>query len=563
MIASRRWVWVSALAAWAAFALFNRLGAAPVYVTNEAREGVYVQAMLRSGDFIAPQIPNHVENGEVVPDKPPLFHWLAAAATWARARVGGSGLAAGAGLADAFDEWDLRFPSALCACLMVVAIATLGSALVGERAALLAAAALLTTAQFNYQARLGRVDVVLACFVTLALLIAARALVAGRTRWLPAAGVASGLAVLAKGPLGVVLPGLVCAAFCWLRPRGEVVRALPWRATAVLLLAVAAPWYVAASAASGGAVVRSQLFAENLDQFFGGNGRMRAFFYAWPWFVDSLPWNLAALAGLIEAWRRRESGPTFCAVWWITLLVFFQAAAYKRRAYLLPALPAEALLAGWWLDRRLSSASGWCEGVGGRARRIVRMASACAPGAAVGALLASAIVPLWLADRLSTFDGTATLAGAAIIGSAALLGYRRIRDDSWRDAVVPAWLSLAAAYALLVPTALELLARSLSTKRFVEQVEGALSEHQALTVCGMGADSTLVVLFYFRDAERIRVLPDGPCPTRPAAGFYLVPSDEWPRLRRNAAVDEWREVFSAQRKGWTTRDDVVLVERVE
>jgi len=85
MVLRERGIWVGALILWATLACFNRLGEPPVYTANEAREGVYVRSMLASGDFVAPAVANHLENGETVPDKPPLFHWIAAAATWARA----------------------------------------------------------------------------------------------------------------------------------------------------------------------------------------------------------------------------------------------------------------------------------------------------------------------------------------------------------------------------------------------------------------------------------------------------------------------------------------------
>src|SRR5262249_62408954 len=74
---------------------FARLGSAPVYTINEAREGVYVRAMLDTGDRVLPRVPNHVENGEIFPDKPPLFHWISALATAARGGLTTGRLASG------------------------------------------------------------------------------------------------------------------------------------------------------------------------------------------------------------------------------------------------------------------------------------------------------------------------------------------------------------------------------------------------------------------------------------------------------------------------------------
>src|SRR5205823_15077767 len=65
------------LAATALVALAIVLAALPigtdVYEGGEAREGLVVREMLRTGDWILP-----LWNGSVVPSKPPLFHWLAA-----------------------------------------------------------------------------------------------------------------------------------------------------------------------------------------------------------------------------------------------------------------------------------------------------------------------------------------------------------------------------------------------------------------------------------------------------------------------------------------------------
>src|SRR5512139_4037316 len=47
----------------------------PFYTKGEAREAVLVQAMRAEGNYVLP-----LRNGDEIPSKPPLFHWLAAAA---------------------------------------------------------------------------------------------------------------------------------------------------------------------------------------------------------------------------------------------------------------------------------------------------------------------------------------------------------------------------------------------------------------------------------------------------------------------------------------------------
>src|SRR5262245_37447631 len=242
-----RLAWLAALLVWALIACFNRLGEAPVFITNEAREGVYARAMLASEHFVAPFVPNHLENGEWIPDKPPLFHWLAAGAAWLRSEVvfHQSGVS-GEELARQFDEWTLRAPSALAASLLIFSTVVAGAPLVGGRAALLAGAMLLTSFFFSYQARLGRVDMLLTSLATLATLLAGSAMVERRARRLYFAGVVAGLATLAKGPLGILLPALACGGFLALAPSvlrlpRTGLRTLPWRAALGAALAVAAP----------------------------------------------------------------------------------------------------------------------------------------------------------------------------------------------------------------------------------------------------------------------------------------------------------------------------------
>ena len=484
---------------WALVACFYRLGDAPVFIANEAREGVYARAMLESGNFIAPVVVNHLENGEIVPDKPPLAHWLAATTAWARARLATGRPVSRLEAAERFDEWALRFPSALCACLLVWSVAVLGAAFVGERAALFAAAALLTSAQFWYQARLGRVDMALACFASIATLLAGRAVLEGRARLLVAAAAAAGLAVLAKGPLGLLLPTLACASFVfvqrWLRGTART-SGLPWRSALAVFAVIVLPWYLLAIVSSDGAILRSQLFAENLDQFTGRNGRMSAFFYLEPWLLDSLPWSLVAIAALPWVWKRREPGAMFCTAWWLAGLAFFQVAAYKRRAYLLPVLPAEALLAGWLIDQAVS-------------KRIE---------------LAEALVA-----RRRAFAGL--------------------------------WMALALAYAAVAPIRMARFAKGLSPKELIQRIDEALPAENRLAVCGLGDDRSLVLLFYFRDPQRVDVAPEGTSCARSATGYYLMSDAEWRRAGRWGEADQWNELLRGEIRGWSRRLPVIFARR--
>jgi 4-amino-4-deoxy-L-arabinose transferase-like glycosyltransferase len=563
-----RIAWIAALVVWALIACFNRLGNAPVVITNEAREGVYARAMLASGDFVAPSVSNHLENGEWIPDKPPLFHWLAAGATWTRSLFH-QPIVSGEGLARQFDEWTLRAPSALAASLLIFSTVVAGTPLVGGRASLLGAAMLLTTFFFSYQARFGRVDMLFTSLATLATLLAGGAMVEQRPRRLCFAGVVAGLAMLAKGPLGLLLPTLACGGFLALGPSllrwpRAGLRALPWRTALVAALAVALPWYGLANWASRGAVMRSHLFAENLEQFVGMGGRMHESFYLGAWIVDSLPWNLLALFALGAVWRRREPGAVFCSIWWIAVLAFFHIAAYKRRAYLLPALPAEALVAGWYVDRVvLSGVTLPRLEVRRCLRAAVRPAIACIMAALVGAIVGPAAVRAATGEgSLGWLDAAVGCGGAVACLIAGGTSLRAARERDWGAALVALFACLGVFYTAVVPTAMLVGARRLSARNLVARIDESVPAGRDLWICGIGADTSLVVLFYLSEPERAKVEFQGSCVPTARPGFYLLSAVEWRRATRGADASLWRERFSGEVRGLKARTPVVFAERM-
>src|SRR5262249_20270310 len=166
------------------------LGEVPFYLRGEPREGLVVQEMQVSGDWILPAV-----NGSYVPFKPPLFHWAALAA---------------AGVFGGIDEFTLRFPSAVFATLGVFLIYFAGARLWEEKAGLASAVVLATNHEWWTAASLAQVDMTLAFFMTAALLLF---LFACRRRG-KEIGVAEPLAIalllgcatLAKGPVGLAIP---------------------------------------------------------------------------------------------------------------------------------------------------------------------------------------------------------------------------------------------------------------------------------------------------------------------------------------------------------------------
>ena len=174
---------------------FPYLGSTPMFDKGEPREALAVQDIVQRGEWLFP-----LKRATAIPSKPPMFHW-SAALTYQVTGV--------------LDEATIRFPSALYATLGVIFLYLLGAKLFGAQVGLLGGAILATTMIYQTQAVNARVDMTLCFFVTLSLILF-YAIYRGFLRhplWPYAMYLLVGLATLSKGPLGIVLPGLVIAVF--------------------------------------------------------------------------------------------------------------------------------------------------------------------------------------------------------------------------------------------------------------------------------------------------------------------------------------------------------------
>lgn len=293
--------------------------------------------MQARGDWV---VPTH--NGKPWLDYPPLAYW--------GARVVGS-------VAGDITPWGTRLPMALFAALLIAATVWMGRQLGQVQRGLLAGVVLLATPTVWFHATNLQVDLGYAAFIALGLAVyhQAESLVGARAWWVRVAAFACfGVAILGKGPLGVLLPGLILT--CWHLWNCEWKRVLLLAPLALVSLAVALPWYLLLCERLGAELVLRELFLQNLDRFseskrgHGGKG----FFY----YLTRLPpdlglWTVFILPVLWSGFRTRRDDRSWrlLAVWLLAPLIFFTLASTKRNVYLLPVFPALALLVSDWLTR--------------------------------------------------------------------------------------------------------------------------------------------------------------------------------------------------------------------
>lgn len=552
----QRWLTYFLVMAACGLAIFWRLGSAPIHRSMEGREALVIQEMVRSGDWVLP-----LRNREDVPHKPPLMHWIGAIIATLR---GGT-----------VDETGTRLPSALASAISLVLLFALVRREHGERRALASVLVLLTTESFTRQARNGWVDPVLSACVLAA--VAAFLAMDRRGRWTGPAAigfyVALGLGVLAKGPIGVVLPALGIAAYLLATHRPRVLRELLRPTGIAVFCAVAIPWYVAALAEGGMAFFSTQIIDENLKRFFvSPEAHHPPYFFLRSFLHTGAPWSLVLPFALWHALRARGRPglETFALWWWLADLVFLSVAAGKRAVYILPTMPAVAILVSGWFAR-LPHWRSW--------RRSLTLAAAAAASALACALL------LWTAGAsLGWWPGRALLQRALPPGELRGLALLGGALHSHLPLALASGLAMGAGVAVLVvaagsgnpqmlqaallflllpyvtflkPLRWEAYKRSRSLKPFALRVKAATA---GAPLAYFGTGELPQVFFYLdRHVPRARCARTsahlGSCPP----GYYLLFAHRWRRMSRSAARDEQLVMRSRDFAPLHGRGELVLV----
>jgi 4-amino-4-deoxy-L-arabinose transferase-like glycosyltransferase len=329
---------------------FYNLNGVGLLGPDEPRYVAIGRAMAESGDWVTPKL-----WGTPWFEKPALLYWLVAIGT----KLGLSIELAG------------RLPVAILCTLFFALFWRVTSREFGGDIATYACLILGTSAGWVAYSQLALTDLPMAAAFTIAMLFFVNWFASEERNALWWAGVAMGVAVLAKGlvPLGLALPVL------WFG-RGRL-REL-WRAALACFL-VAGPWYIACYAANGWRFIDVFIIQHHLGRFTDGalQHTQPFWFYAPVLLVGLLPWtpSLAALADPDSYIERRTQ---FLAAWLGFGFLLFSAASNKLPGYLLPLLPAAAILIAVWLSEQRPG-SRWALAAGGLLLGIAPVAAAVLP----------------------------------------------------------------------------------------------------------------------------------------------------------------------------------------
>lgn len=386
-------------------------------------------SMRESGDWLTPRF----ADGSARFNKPMLAYWLIGAST---ELFGTSPLAA-------------RLPFLLAGVVILAATARLARALFGGGLAPLFAAFLLgSSPEFLQLVTRTTPDALLAAGVALSLAGAAELAFAGRARgeggaaelafagtdsgasrasrtaaWLFLGG--AGVALLAKGGLGLLVPAFGLAWIAARRGRAGLRDALRPGASAlflVLALATVLPLLHAGGSAGLAKTLDDQVASRFADSIAMVADNVATYLQCVVRHL--LPWSALALAALVlarrrvAAWARERRGELlFATLWYLVLLAVFAAANIQRARYLLPAYPAvAALVAG-------VASAGFASALGARSLRWTSIALA------VVALFGAAGLA-WAGARLDAASISAAFALVVATLGLALVVLRVPREDA-------------------------------------------------------------------------------------------------------------------------------------
>jgi 4-amino-4-deoxy-L-arabinose transferase-like glycosyltransferase len=321
---------------------FYRLGSVALIGPDEPRYAQVAREMLRRGDLITPTI-----GGRPWFEKPALLYWL----MMINMRVFG------------VNEWAARLPSALMATVAVWAVYYTGRRIIGPRFGFLSALVVITNVLFVSFAHGATTDMLLAVMIALGLccffLFDAES--GERTsRWLLAASACFGLAMLAKGLIGLLLPAGIIGGYLALTRRWGKLRPTRLLLGVLLVLAIASTWYGPVIARHGWAFIDEFFISHHFERFatskFHHPGPV---YYFIPVILGGLfPWTAFLVSAFARLrWSQLQADDPrlrlrwFCAVWIVVPLVFFSFSSSKLPGYILPVVPAAAFLVAAELHR--------------------------------------------------------------------------------------------------------------------------------------------------------------------------------------------------------------------
>jgi 4-amino-4-deoxy-L-arabinose transferase-like glycosyltransferase len=342
---------------------------------DEGRYGTIPYQMLTRGDFVTPK-----QNDIKFFDKPPLLYW---------------GIAASYSIFG-LQEWAARLVPAMAALMGLLAVYALGRRMFSPRAGTIGAIILATSFMWPLMARVVVTDMLVSALVFVALVLwwmghseDSSVFEQRRTGYFIGFWITLSLAVLAKGPIAVVLTGGCIFLYALLCRQWQSLSGMRWAIGTPLFIAITAPWFILV-AQRNPEFNHFFWYDQHIGRFLGnttGNDHVQGagyYFQLLPLIL--FPWSVFVPAAVFAGWRNlrglvsarpsakpkaRASAKQRAIIYLLCgvafTLLFFSSSSGKLLTYILPVVPLLSLLLAayfdWLLERRVTWSRGLSVGV--------------------------------------------------------------------------------------------------------------------------------------------------------------------------------------------------------
>jgi 4-amino-4-deoxy-L-arabinose transferase-like glycosyltransferase len=315
-----------------AFMLGNRALSVP----DEGRYVEIPREMVVTGDYLTPRL-----NGVKYFEKPVLFYWLEALSI----KLFG------------LHEFTLRLWPALLALLGCMSVAVAGARLFGRLTGILAASILATSILYYAMSRAIILDMPVTVMLTVALL----SFLIGtheptglkRRLYLWSFYALSAFAVLTKGLIGILIPGMIIGTWILLLGEWRLLKTLYIPSGLFLFLLIVVPWHLLVNRANP-EFFNFYFIHEHFVRYLTKvHGRYQPFWFFVPIvLLGMFPWSAflvqAISRSIPSSWRERHEhrDALFLLLWVCLVFLFFSASDSKLIPYILPIFPPLAILIG-------------------------------------------------------------------------------------------------------------------------------------------------------------------------------------------------------------------------
>ncbi len=327
----QKYFWI--LLGLSALLLIPGLGKTPLWIYDEVRNAQCAREMFERGDWIIPTF-----NGGLRALKPPLHYYF---------MFGGFEIFG-------VTEWGARFFSAVFGIFTVLLTYFFVKKYSTEKHALISCFTLLASSHFLFEFRMSVPDPYLIFFNVASIFTAYAYFKENKSYWLWICAIAMGLGTLAKGPVAIALPG--ASVLLWLIWEKRIKEIFSWKIilAAILMLALAVPWYWLVHNATKGEWTKGFFLQHNIGRFseaMEGHGGV---------FIIVL---IVVLLGMLPAsvfigeifknfkTRFKDSFLRLAFAVVLIFIVFYSISGTKLPNYAMPCYPFAAILLGHYINK--------------------------------------------------------------------------------------------------------------------------------------------------------------------------------------------------------------------